>query len=279
MTARNTLFFENRAWDKSGAIDTDGDNSEVTVEDSRFDGNHAGEGAGAIGHGSSGATFRLIRSLLNRNSSGGAGGGAIGNYGEMEIVNTVIWENTTSGVGGGIGNAGYMDISHSTIFFNDARLGGGIANGGDLEIKNSIVAANDTGGDCMFEDTEINFASFIGLGENLDTDGSCVALSAAFTQVTFADLDFVPDSEGEITTDSVAWDAVTDCTTVTAQAVTDDVDKISRPQFAACDIGAREVQDSPVAQPTPVPTLGAWSLGLLSLLLGALGAFRRKGQG
>ena len=77
-------------------------------------------------------------------------GGAIRNFGELELINSVFSGNTASR-GGSIYNEGQLTVSRSLITSNDATdAGGGIYNvgGGTVLLRKSIVTGN-TPDDCF----------------------------------------------------------------------------------------------------------------------------------
>lgn len=266
LTLTRVLIDGNTAWDKSGGLDTSG--AAVLINDSVFTDNSAGGGGGAIGNGG-GSTMTITGSTVSGNGSGGEGGGGIGNFGTLVVRNSTISGNSSTGTGGGgIGNQeGILDIDASTITDNSVTGplgGGGLGNAGTLTLKNSIVGANGAGGDC------INLATFTADGLNFDTDGSCAALDASFTQVTPAELALgaLADNGGPTQTHallagSVAIDALGDCTQI-GGALPLDTDQrgSSRLQdgdddgMAACDAGAFEVQNLDILVVDGTCTLG-----------------------
>ena len=139
-----------------------------------------------------------------------------------------------------------MNIVNSTLSGNLAINGAGGIHviGGTVNIKNAIVA-NSIGGDCSVADPGILNA----LGVNFSTDGTC----PGFTQVTAAQLNLgtLQDNGGPTKTHallsgSVALDAVTDCTDLVGNLVTQDQRGMTRPidensdGIAQCDVGAYE---------------------------------------
>ncbi len=241
----------NVAYDKSGGIDTANGGTLVAISDSLVRGNRAGGGGGGLGNGNN-ATMFLLRSTVADNWSGGQGGGGIGNTGTLSIQNTTISGNRSIGQGGGgIGNSGTLELAFSTVAWNVATGplgGGGIGNAGSLTIKGAIVGDNGSGGDCR------NYGTFTALGANLDTDGSCAALSPAFAEVSPDDLALgartallLDRPAHRLVWGSLAVDAVADCTLPDGVTpVSFDQNFTSRPQDgngsggAACDIGAHE---------------------------------------
>ncbi len=253
LQASRITIRDNVAYDKSGGIDTANGGTLVAITDCLVTGNRAGGGGGGIGNGNN-ATMILLRCAVADNWSGGQGGAGIGNTGTMEIQNTTISGNRSTGQGGGgIGNSGTLEVAFSTIAWNVATGplgGGGIGNAGSLTIKGAIVGDNGSGRDCR------NYGTFTALGANLDTDGTCRALSPAFTEVSPDDLALgartallLDRPAHRLVWDSLAVDAAADCTLPDGVTpVSFDQNFTSRPQDgngsggAACDIGAHEQQ-------------------------------------
>jgi CSLREA domain-containing protein len=211
-------------------------------------------------------TVLITNSTISRNNSGFSGGGILVDSGStMVITGSTISENSAER-GGGIANSGTLTITNSTISGNSASVLGGairtidgvlhlsfvtiasntsnssaIQISGGLEvinIKNSVVG-NNTNTNCGGVVSRISTT-----GTNLATDGSC----PGFTQVTSAQLNLGPlqvNPPGTTATHallvgSAAIDAVTDCTDLGGNAVTQDQRGMARPQGARCDAGAFE---------------------------------------
>jgi autotransporter family porin len=113
--------------------------------------NNASSFGGGI-YNSAGATMTITGATINNNTA--AAGGGIGNYGNLNINNSMIIKNIAidTGTGGaGIYNAHScaLTISKSTINNNTAIWGGGIDNLGSLTMSKCILnynTANQKGG-------------------------------------------------------------------------------------------------------------------------------------
>lgn len=100
-------------------------------------------------------------------------------------------------------------------------------------MKNSIVANSTAGGNCLNNSYD---STFTALGANLDTDGTC-----GFTTVTSVQLNLGPLALNWLGTTatlallpgSVTIDAVTDCTDVSGDPVTEDQRGVPRPDGGA----------------------------------------------
>jgi hypothetical protein len=226
-------------------------NATVRVVDSLFQENQSNDGGGGMAS-LSGAVMTLERSTLSANVAAGSGGGGALNFGSLTMVNSTVSGNLAmptaefSG-GGGISSSAPLTLVNTTVFGNalggaGAFGGAGLLGGGMTLVRNSLIVENIGGEDCLN-----GFGSFQSEGENLDTDGSCVALDADnFTQVTSQALALGPlqNNGGPTPTHlpgpaSVARDAVPVCTYLAAP-LTVDQRGVARPQFGACDLGSVE---------------------------------------
>ena len=69
-------------------------------------------------------------------------GGAVSNYGDMQITNCTITNNSANGDGGGISNSGTLTVTNTKITGNNAVNGGGISTIGKLTLNNVTVTGN-----------------------------------------------------------------------------------------------------------------------------------------
>jgi len=93
-----------------------------------------------------GSTITLINvSVSGDTESGGSGGGGIYNTGTMNIEDSVVNRNLSSGLASGIYNQGMMTITNSTVSMNvtsSQPTVGGILNQGTLDIYQSTISNN-----------------------------------------------------------------------------------------------------------------------------------------
>ena len=169
------LYINNSELTNNKALNEDGGaiyqyylNSLVRIEASTLSNNSAGDVGGAIASG----VVELVNSVLFDNTADY--GGAVFTSGTgSEISNTTISGNSASVSGGGLYYKGYrddyrIDINNSTIAFNLAANGraGNIFNAaGRIRLARTIVSDSKTGINCEGEIST--------LGHNLDSDGSC----------------------------------------------------------------------------------------------------------
>jgi hypothetical protein len=183
------------------------------------------------------------------------GGGIYEEDGTLYVTNSTLSGNRTYGDGGGILSIeGTTVLENATVTGNvadeevdGAGDGGGIWNLGTgvVKLKNSIVAGNvDKGSEAP--DCTGTIKTY---GDNIVQDTGGCTLDGASTNITGSDahLDALADNGGPTMThalqrDSPALDAVADCTDIADQPITVDQRGVARPQRAACDIGAFELE-------------------------------------
>lgn len=230
----------------------------ASISHSTVSGNAAAVGGGVQNFG---ANLRIDHCTIFGNTA--AYGGGLTNlffttgYGAVELTNSTISGNYATYSGGGIFSGDSLAIRNATITGNSASRGAGVTSGvlspySTAYVTNSIIADQLFGGDC-------HAPNMVSGDFNLDSDNSCgftqandipggnanldpLALNAPGTTATHA---LLPGSD--------ALDAG-DCS---GGAVTDDQRTVSRPQGAACDIGAYELEGAP----TPVPPTAAMLAG------------------
>ncbi|MEV5936559.1 choice-of-anchor Q domain-containing protein [Streptomyces sp. NPDC052079] len=212
--------------------------SHLDLVDSTVSRNTAGE-AGGIRFDDSGtvtnstiADNRVTDPGDRPGSLGGYGGGIdIRGLGAVQILNSTITRNSSSDGGGGINIApAYLDSLPAPIpDIVDLPLG-------RMTLRNSVVAGNTVDGAAA--DCEKAFATISSQGHNIDGDGSC-RLSAA-GDLPSRDPLVGPLANHGGPTDTVALlpgspalDSAEGCPATDQRGIT-------RPQGAACDIGAYE---------------------------------------
>ncbi|MFD7278630.1 choice-of-anchor Q domain-containing protein [Streptomyces sp. NPDC059862] len=212
--------------------------SHLDLIDSTVSGNAAGEAGGIRFDDSGTVTNSTIAD--NRVTDPGNRPGSLGGYGggidirglaTVQILNSTITRNSSSDGGGGINIApAYLDSLPAPLpDIVDLPLG-------RMTLRNSVVAGNTVDGTAA--DCEKAFATITSLGHNIDGDGSC-RLTAAGDLPSRDPLVGPPADNGGPTDTaallpgSPALDAADGCPATDQRGV-------SRPQGAACDIGAYE---------------------------------------
>ena len=252
LTIADSTFSDNESqgfFTRGGAIDFDPftlDDALLEITGSTFSGNAATSG-GAIMVGDGGmnvtnSTFTGNRAVAPEDvpnfgdQSPLAFGGAIAIFdrqSEITLIHVTIADNTVEGpgIGGGI---------HSEFRRSDV-LG---ADFGRLDVSESIVSQNTANGapsDCSEEVSS--------LGHNLEGAQTCGFTGEGDQQDTDPQLAALADNGGPTQTRAIAQSsAAFDKAGVTCGAPTDQRG-VTRPQFAACDVGAFEL--APAAPPPP----------------------------
>ena len=121
----------------------------VTITDSLFEENTSMLAGGAI-YIDVGAEVTVINSIFEGNETNYLNllkdGGAIRNFGELEIWNSTFHANIAGRNGGGISNGGLLTLYNSTLYENTAGVyGGGLFSFGPTIIVNSTFSANEAG--------------------------------------------------------------------------------------------------------------------------------------
>jgi predicted outer membrane repeat protein len=215
-------------------------------------GNQASQDGGGLHYYSDIHEASINQTTFDANLAGGFGGGLI-SYGPTKVINSTFSGNQAELGGAGLyfGNT-QASIVHSTIAYNEVNnpsapvvggLGGlSVAGNATVNIKNAIIAYNPPQ-DCMTAGT------LSSLGENLDTDGTCLA----FTITADPLLGPLAENGGPTRTHALlvgspAVDAARDCTDMDLSLVSEDQRSVGRPQGAECDLGAYE---APATLPQP----------------------------
>ena len=179
-------------------------------------------------------------------------GGGIFNAGTLTLTNSTVSANRAGTYGGGIFNRSTLTLTNSTIADNFLSLyfgvgGAAIANmGSGVTLRNTILA-NNGWGNCYF----VSPADAISQGYNLSDDNSCSGFlsETGDRSNTPAGLGYGRQNNGGPTQTyallptSPAVDAIP----VSSCIVTADQRGVPRPQGPACDVGAFELVETPLA--------------------------------
>jgi hypothetical protein len=221
-----------------------------------------------------------LRSTIADNYSFGTGGG-IATHAGFFIFDSTISGNTAKKKGGGgiFARVFYsMTIANSTITDNTATNGGGIylvAVQNALSLQSSIVAGN--GASVGAADMAAMSATTISGANNLVIAADANIALPIDTLHTDPMLWPLADNDGPTRTHAlrVGSPAVDAGNDVENLATDQRGAGFPRVIGAAADIGAFEGTLAP-APAQPAPALSAWVAGLLSILLGGLGVWRRR---
>ena len=223
----------------------------VNVSNSYIADNNGGSYGGAVSN-LSGATLNVINTTFLRNTATDYGGGIYNDRSTLNVVNSTFSLNGSL-YGAGISNhdLATLNVSSSTFSGNSASAGGSVLNSGSqLNLRNTIFT-NSSGGQCYFGDTGNVTGS-----NNLIDDETC-GTDPAFRVGVVTNFDTVPRSNGAtMPTHALfggnAVNAVPagQCTAASSgtnplfangATIATDQRGVTRPQGAACDIGAFEV--------------------------------------
>lgn len=147
LTVENSTFSGNRAGDDGGAISNLG---ELTVEDSTFSRNSSVVGDTGTDNGGAidnfDGTVAVKGSIFSENRA--SDGGGIHNGGTLTVEDSTFSRNRASGIGGGVFTAfGSTTVEDSTFSENTARSSaGGIYNNDTLAVKGSTFSENSAPG-------------------------------------------------------------------------------------------------------------------------------------
>lgn len=271
----------------------------LTLSGTLFDGNgaYAQGGQGAPAAGQSGgitqggglyvaaiAPTALTTSTLRANSSDASGGpgasGGIANGGggwmltnspTISVANLTVFGNVarSGGAGGiasggglyyGTNNPGAASLTNATLNANGVSVGpGGMANGGNsflggVRVRNTVISAGV--GPAGKENCG---AVVVSLGHNLDSLGQCGFTAAGDLTNKDPLLGPLQDNGGPVPTEALPLSSPAINAGDNTGCPATDARGVSRPQGAACDIGAYEAQlpDLSVAgSASPQPVIG-----------------------
>jgi hypothetical protein len=227
LTVTNSILSSNFA-QVGGGIEGSGN---VTVSNSTLSANSAsGVGGGIYTFG----TLTVANSTLLGNLAGSFGGGIEIAYGSATVSSSTLSGNSAQ-IGGGIYNSknGKVTVSSSTLSDNSASgVGGGIYTFGNALVSNSIIANSSSGGDC-------DGVPLTNGEHNLVEDNSC-----GFTGGSDPKLGSLADNGGPTWTHALLpGSPAIDAGDTT---LTSDQRGVHRPQGAADDIGAYELEFSSI---------------------------------
>jgi predicted outer membrane repeat protein len=190
-------------------------------------------------------------------------GGAVHNLGQFTATNVSFSSNLATQNGANILNEGNLSLSFATLKAGSADRGKSVSQtAGNTQIKNSILY--DV---AVQENCDIGAGSFQALGENIDNVGDCPGISINMDPMlgSFSNNGgFTPNFA--ISSTSIAFNLISDCSDVAAAPVAQDQRGVSRPQpsGSVCDAGAFELEteggetysadEQPTQEPTSTPT-------------------------
>jgi hypothetical protein len=215
-----------------------------TISDNSINSFYAGFGGGLANRGDA----SLTNVTISGNSAisihpGGEGGGIYHYSGTLTLTNVTIANNTASD-GGALLNGGTATLMSVTIAGNgNGGLGdgtGGISNPpyGGLTLKDTIVANSTPGANCAGSITSLDY--------NLDSDGTCGLTGPHDVTKVNPKLSPLQNNGGPTLTIALLPGSPA-IDTGGADCPATDQRGVSRPQGAACDIGAYEADGTAAA--------------------------------
>ncbi|MEQ8675496.1 MAG: choice-of-anchor Q domain-containing protein [Aggregatilineales bacterium] len=228
----------------------------ITINNSIFSNNNTTGGGGAINHV---GTLITINNSMFINNTGQFFGGAINTNYPLTITNSTFIDNTAGDKGGVIQNyGGTVTLINNTFSSNSAPNGAVVNNdnvaGGVVTMTNNIMSGN-TGTTCSVIMPVDN-------GGNLEDVNNCGLTTGSNTNPLLGAFN---GSYYPLLAGSPAIDGAPTCA-----GLTNDQIGTARPQGVACDIGAIEMPQAAVVNPTTgettfeiiqiaVPSLNEWS--------------------
>lgn len=271
VTIRHSQFLSNTVTGSGGALYVT-TNGAVTIEQSVFQNNSSQGSGGALYVHEGTATIAHSTFSHNRGESNLSTGGALNLLSSaVTITHSAIFNNYSGSSGGGLRLAdSQATISNSTISGNNSAAPGGglkVEINSTLEVRNSTIAANAPVGVVLAESTAVFQDVIIGEneGQNCRTLLDGIIQSLGHNLVDFNGYDFYScqlDQPTDIATEEglfirtlgplqdnggptlthalMPGSTAVDAGSCSSLHVTDDQRGITRPQGAACDIGAYE---------------------------------------
>jgi hypothetical protein len=269
LTVTGATVSNNQSQFVGGGISTYGT---ATITGTTLDGNRANSyGGGLTNNGALALSDSTISNNQVERTSDISGGGLFQSSGTMTLANVTISGNRAP-LGGGIGMfGGEATLNHVTLSGNSATNGGqiGLQASGDVAgrvlLRNTLLAGGASGANCYRSHTSEVIRS---QGFNLSSDASCafaLTLPGDQNQVDPL-LGPLADNGGPTRTHLPGRDSPAIDRAGGAGALAADQRGIARPQGAAADVGAVEVElaPQPSPQPTPQPAPQRVYLPLLS---------------
>ncbi|MEM7114558.1 MAG: choice-of-anchor Q domain-containing protein [Chloroflexota bacterium] len=248
---------------QGGAIYSDGS---LTLNEVGITGNSADFGAGV--YHVAGTADIQYSSIYNNTGGAASAYGGLYNGGTMAITNTTVGDNTADSHAGLFNAAGAtLDLTYVTVAFNVAsQSSGGLGNEGTLTLTSSLLANNGVS-DCLNDG-----AGTVNNGQYNLIFSATNCLTADATNIIGEDpqLNLLADHGGGLpgysfnVGESPAGNHIPDgsgCGTGT----TDDQRHVVRPQDAACEIGALEMNRSQEVDKLGDEDDGNYGVGELTL--------------
>jgi hypothetical protein len=239
----------NEAFGPGGGIAVVG--GSLIASESTVRGNLSDDRGGGIALAGEAGRIFIARSTIAENVAAVGGGLDLVRSGQVRLLNSTLAANRSAIRGGGLeveDPAAEVWLEFSTVTGNESPAGAGIDLGlGALVVHDSLVGENEVGADCAAA-----AGSLAASGANLDTDGTCAALTGGgFATVGSFGLGPLADNGGPTRArlplgGSPALDAAPACVTAAGAPLATDQRGYPRPTDddsdgdPECDLGAVE---------------------------------------
>jgi len=224
---------------------------QMTLTDVTLSSNTSTNGGGGIYNV---ATGNLLNVTISGNSSGDGGGIFNGSNDFLNLSNVTISGNQANFGAGIFNHHGILTLMNVTLAQNQANGGGGILHNNGLAVLNmtNVVLAQNTavsaGTDqCLFYQTPNILQNSLWSGSSCGTDavnGNLPQTDALLAPLAFTGTGFL--TEKTTTHALLPGSPARDAGVCAEDTPASDQRGVSRPQGAACDMGAVEMQPGPV---------------------------------
>lgn len=118
----------------------------------------------------------MSKIVLADGNAGGAGGGAIVNYGTLNITSSAIVNNKAQDHGGGIYNNGTLLLTNSTVSGNQSHGKGAGQGATNDTIRNTTITGGSSGSNTIstFGGTTLGFNNFGADNDNIAIQGNTI---------------------------------------------------------------------------------------------------------
>jgi predicted outer membrane repeat protein len=243
-----TTFVSNTSTGRGGGAHLETD---ATIDDSRFQSNHATEGGGLyVGDFGPTEVFASTSTFSGNVASEQGGGVAADDQDLLQLTNATVSGNQAPRGGGISIGVDPMDgselvaLRHATVSGNTAPVGANVASHeGDLSITASLLVEPLGGG----ASCEVGAGNQIPMGNSFVTDSSCGVHPTDTISAAAPQLGPLADNGGPTQTRAPSvFGPIGGKVPVAACSLDDDQRHLPRPQGSACEPGAVEVAEAVV---------------------------------
>ena len=252
----------------------------LTLINSTLSGNSAFDSGGGVFN-TANALLTLINSTISGNSA--PVGGGVANQGNATVTNSTLSGNSVGGSGGGVINGGNLTVTNSTLSGNSATAGGGVANTGAITLNRTLVSGNTASIGPEIRNIGITTPDNFNLfghsgvaGVSGFTPGVTDVVPGAAVMLNNILSPLANNGGPTLTHALVTGSPAVDASPANGDCQPTDQRGITRPQGAACDIGAFEFT-AVTPPPLPPPQTPSVCGGVAATLVGTAGNDRLVG--